>query len=99
MMRTPSIKTLSTVFDNPAEAKRILRMSRAQLLETSAGAARNAECYNPPKTYDLRMHAPDSQSLARPLSRAVHGRLYRDDGAVTPARRVARSRLMSPVRH
>jgi hypothetical protein len=38
MHRTPSIKTLSAVFDDPAHAKRILRMSRAQLLETPAGA-------------------------------------------------------------
>jgi hypothetical protein len=37
MMRTPSIKTLSAVFDDPAHAKRILRMPRAQLLETPAG--------------------------------------------------------------
>ena len=59
-MRTPSIKTLSAVFEKPAEAKAILRMSRAQLLETEAGAERDRECFNPPKTYDIRMHALDA---------------------------------------
>jgi hypothetical protein len=60
MMRTPSIKTLSAVFDDPAHAKRILRMPRAQLFETPAGAARDAACYNPPKTHDIRMTVLDS---------------------------------------
>ena len=59
-MRTPSVKTLSAVFNDPARAKAILHMSRAQLLETPAGAARDAECYNPPKTYDIRMTVLDS---------------------------------------
>lgn len=54
-MKTPSIKTLSQVFSNPEQAKKILQMTRNELLQTPAGSARNAECYNPPKTYDLRL--------------------------------------------
>lgn len=55
-MRTPSIKTLSMVFNNPREAKRILTLSRAELLRLDTGRTRNAECYNPPPTTaDLRM--------------------------------------------
>ena len=37
------------------ELARILRMTRAELEETPAGAARIAECYNPPGSVDLRM--------------------------------------------
>lgn len=59
-MNLPSIKTLSRVFENPREARRILEMSRAQLCELPAGAARVAECYHPPKTYDIRMHCLDA---------------------------------------
>ena len=55
-MRTPSIKTLSRVFDNPKEAKRIFLMDRDQLIETDAGAQRYHECYTPPKTHDIRLH-------------------------------------------
>lgn len=54
--RTPSIKTLSSVFSDPAEAKRILRMSRRELEATPAGAARVAECYHSPDTCDVRLH-------------------------------------------
>ena len=32
-------------------------MTRSELLETPAGKARDLECYNPPKTYDLRLTA------------------------------------------
>ena len=55
-MKTPSIKTLSQVFSDPKQAKKILQMTRAELLET-VGKARAEECYNPPKTYDLRLSA------------------------------------------
>lgn len=55
-MKTPSVKTLSRIFDNPKRAKDIFLMSRAQLREGPA-AARFAECRNPPKTYDLRLFA------------------------------------------
>lgn len=56
-MRKPSVKTLRRCFDDPAAARRIFEMSRAELLETTAGAARDRECYNAPETWDIRMHA------------------------------------------
>ena len=60
MSRLPSVKTLSRVFDNAKEARRILEMSRAELLELPAGAARDRECYSAPKTWDLRMCCLDA---------------------------------------
>ena len=66
-MKTPSVKTLSIVFDNPKLAKNILCMSRSELLKTEAGKERNSECWNPPKTYDLRMHALAS------IDQGLHG--------------------------
>lgn len=62
-MNLPSIKTLSRVFENPRDARRILEMSRAQLLELPAGSARVAECWHAPKTYDIRMHCLDALEL------------------------------------
>lgn len=60
-MRSPSIKRLAEVFgSNAKEAKRVFGMSRDELLATEAGAARERECYNPPKLWDLRMHVLDS---------------------------------------
>jgi hypothetical protein len=57
-MNLPSVKTLSTVFgDNAREARRVLEMKRAALEATPAGSARVRECYNPPATSDIRMHA------------------------------------------
>ena len=56
--RSPSIAKLREVFgDNAPEAKRILRMTRAELLETDAGNARAPECHHAPKTWELRLHA------------------------------------------
>jgi len=56
MFKSPSIKTLKTIFGaNASKAKAILRMSREQLLQTKIGAARMAECYHPPTTQDIRM--------------------------------------------
>lgn len=55
-MRLPSVKTLSAVFSDPKRARAVFEMSRAQLLALPAGATRFAECYHPPKTYDLRLH-------------------------------------------
>lgn len=52
----PSIKTLSAVFNDPKQARAILEMTRAQLIETEAGAARVRDCLNPPSTPDIRMH-------------------------------------------
>ena len=56
MLRSPSINSLKTLFgENAPRAKALLRMNREQLLRTSIGAARAAECYNPPSTQDIRM--------------------------------------------
>jgi hypothetical protein len=55
-MRTPSVKTLRQAFGTSAnEAKRALKMTRQELASTAPGANRLAECYNPPKTWDIRM--------------------------------------------
>lgn len=56
MLRSPSISALKTLFgENAPRAKALLRMNRDQLLRTPIGAARAAECYNPPSTQDIRM--------------------------------------------
>lgn len=67
MLRKLSVKTLSAVFSDPKKARAVFEMSRAQLLETEAGAARYKACHHPPKTYDLRMHVLDS------LESGLHG--------------------------
>lgn len=55
-MNLPSIKTLRAVFgDRAKEARAILEMTRAELETLPAGAKRVAECYHPPKTWDVRM--------------------------------------------
>lgn len=55
--RSPSVPKLREVFgDKAAEAKRILRMTRKELIATEAGNARVVECYNPPSTQDIRFH-------------------------------------------
>lgn len=60
-MNLPSVKTLRVVFgDNAKQARAILEMTRAQLEELPACAARIAECYHPPETYDLRLTALDA---------------------------------------
>ena len=59
-MRTPSIKTLSRVFSDPVQAKRIFLMSHAELSVQPAGLARIRECYRPPKWYDVRLHCLDA---------------------------------------
>lgn len=66
-MRLPSIKTLSSVFTDPKKARSIFEMSRTELKETDAGRVRMGECFNPPKTYDLRMHALNA------LDSGLHG--------------------------
>ena len=60
-MRTPSIKSLRAITDNPRRIKAILQMSRAELEELPAGAARVRECYSRPATFDLRMHCLDAE--------------------------------------
>lgn len=58
IMKTPSIAKLKLVFgDNAKRAKEIFKIKATELLETPAGKARYQECYNPPPTYDLRLHA------------------------------------------
>jgi hypothetical protein len=53
----PSAKTLEQAFPEKGKALReALKMSRAELARHPAGAARIAECYHPPKTYDVRLH-------------------------------------------
>jgi hypothetical protein len=62
-MITPSIKTLQTLTqcaDKARELKAILTATRAQLEALPAGAARVAECWNPPSTVDLRMSCLDA---------------------------------------
>ena len=56
-MRTPSVKTLRQALGTGAtQAKRVFKMSRQELASTHAGANRLIECFNPPKTWDIRMH-------------------------------------------
>lgn len=58
MMRLPSIKTLSDVFSDPKKARKILEMSRAELIENCPAAAeRDRTSHHPHKTYVLRMEA------------------------------------------
>jgi hypothetical protein len=55
-MRTPSVKTLQTIFgDKAKQAKALLTMSRYQLIDTPVGQARFNEWYHAPTTADLRM--------------------------------------------
>lgn len=57
----PSVRTLRAVFgDNAKHARAILEMSRRELEELPAGAARVQECYNPPATSDLRLTCLDA---------------------------------------
>lgn len=55
-MRLPSIKTLAFVFDDSKQARKILEMTRQQLIKTHAGKERVADCLHQPKTYDIRLH-------------------------------------------
>ena len=56
MIRSPSIKALKPIFgDNAMQAKTLLTMTRAQLIQTPVGAARVAECYHAPSTQNIRM--------------------------------------------
>ena len=56
-MNLPSVKTLERAFPGKGrELRRALEANRSELAAHPAGAARIAECYNPPKTYDVRLH-------------------------------------------
>jgi hypothetical protein len=53
---SPPINSLEAVFPGKGKrAKEILWMSRRELEQLPAGAARVRECYHPPSTRDLRM--------------------------------------------
>ena len=54
-MRKPCINTLSGICENPRAVRAVFEMTREELKKTDAGAKRFAECYHPPKTYDLRL--------------------------------------------
>ena len=57
----PSIKTLESAFPGHGkELRQVLEMRRSQLAQHPAGAARLAECFHPPATYDVRMCVLDS---------------------------------------
>jgi hypothetical protein len=66
-MRTPSIKSLSAVFDDPKQAKTIFRMTRAQLKETEAGARRYREGGASLPTYAIRLEVLNA------LEAGLHG--------------------------
>lgn len=62
-LRLPSVKTLMRVFgfeDLAKQARAVLEMSRAQLLEHPVGAALEKACFHPPKTSRVRMAILDS---------------------------------------
>jgi hypothetical protein len=53
----PSVKTLDSAFPGKGrELRWALKASAKQLAKHPAGAARIAECYHPPKVYDVRLH-------------------------------------------
>lgn len=57
----PSVRTLRQVFgENAKQARQILKMSRRELEELPAGAARVVGCYHPPATSDLRLTCLDA---------------------------------------
>ena len=60
MTRSPSVKTLSAVFRDPQEAKRVFRMGRKELANTPAGAKRVAMCGSALRTWDVRMTVLDA---------------------------------------
>ena len=58
-MRTPSVKTLQSVFgDKAKQAREIMKMTRGQLIAGPA-AVRFADCFHPPETCSLRLYALD----------------------------------------
>lgn len=60
-MRVPSVQKLREVFgDKAPQARAILKMTRAELEALPAGAARVAECFNPPATWDVRLACLDA---------------------------------------
>lgn len=57
----PSTKTLDSAFPGHGrELRKVLEMNRSQLAQHPVGAARIAECFHPPKTYNVRLHVLNS---------------------------------------
>jgi len=60
-MNLPSVKTLNSAFPGMGkDLRRILELNRKELKQHPAGEKRARECYNPPKTYDIRLHVLDA---------------------------------------
>jgi len=59
-MKLPSVKTLALCFEDPKQARAILKMQHKELAQHPAGKARINECYHAPKWYDVRLHVLDS---------------------------------------
>jgi hypothetical protein len=60
-MNSPSINTLENVFPGKGkELRKVLEMSRDELILHPAGAKRYLDCYHPPTTEDLRLCVLDS---------------------------------------
>lgn len=76
-MKSPSIQTLSTVFSNPEEAKRIIGMTQREICARPEAIARIKECGNPPKLYELRMHCLNVMESS--LHGVVHMMAYATD--------------------
>jgi len=60
MKNTPGVKTPSAVFDDPKQAKKILRMTREELEVLPAAIQWLRVCYHPPSTHELRLHCLDA---------------------------------------
>jgi hypothetical protein len=59
-MNLPSVKTLRAVFgDNAPQARRVLEMTRQDLLDTDAGHALWSRCFGDPLTSELRLEVLD----------------------------------------
>jgi hypothetical protein len=61
--RFPSVVKLMEVFNDEATAlmaRKVMEMSRGELLRTDAGRFRANECLNPPPLNDLRMYVMNS---------------------------------------
>jgi|GEM_PF-3888976 len=54
-MRYPSIATLSNVFKEPEEARKVFEMTRCQLKTTEAGRQLVRNCFTPPSDVYLLM--------------------------------------------
>jgi len=61
MRRLPSVKTLDQAFPGKGqELRKVLEMTKAQLMQHPAGEARCRGCYHLPACYDIRLHVLDA---------------------------------------